>query len=124
MTRNDKIVAAIETLREEEGASLTILCDNPDFFATHNAIECNSDWTGYNDERFTGNTLLDCLEAAVAKKHFRMRHPDTVPPQGRDVLGELMKASKDLLEEYANSPTPSNLMLLRHIERLSGLVGR
>lgn len=45
-------------LRSEEGASVTLLSDNPDFNGQpNNAIECCGDWTDWQERRFTGETL-------------------------------------------------------------------
>ena len=61
-----KIVQAINTLREYEGDAVTIMSDNPDFNEQPNcAVECNGSWTEYEYRRFTGDTLLKALEAAV-----------------------------------------------------------
>ncbi len=55
----------IDKLRESEGASVTILCDNPDFNGQPNcAIEVYAEWTGWRCERFTGDTVFACLVAA------------------------------------------------------------
>ena len=54
-----------EALRASEGSSVTLVCDNPDFNGQpNNAVDCNGDWTGWNDQRFTGDTILDALVAA------------------------------------------------------------
>lgn len=61
---------AIEVLREREANSVTILCDNPEG-NPNNAIECNGDWTYYEDRRFIGDTIYACLKAAVhAYEHW------------------------------------------------------
>ena len=61
----DPRLALIEALRADEGSSVTILCDNPDFNGQPNcAIEVNGDWTDWKDRRFTGDTVLDCLQKA------------------------------------------------------------
>lgn len=53
--------AFIDVLREDEGDSVTILCENPD---GPNAVECNGHWTNWEDKRFEGETVLDALAAA------------------------------------------------------------
>lgn len=57
----------IERLREAEGNSVTLICDNHDFNGQPNAaVICNGDWTLWTDRRFTGDTVLQALEAAHA----------------------------------------------------------
>lgn len=64
-TVDEQIVDAINYLRGGEGDSVTILCDNPDFDGQPNcAIECNGDWTRWEDKRFTGGTILVALQCA------------------------------------------------------------
>lgn len=59
----------IEQLRAPEGAEVALFCDNPDFnMAPNCAIEITDDWTGWDPQRFTGDTLLDCLRAAAAAR--------------------------------------------------------
>lgn len=65
------IVAAIDELRREEGASVEILCDNPDFNGQpNNAVVCIADWTRYQEHRSSGHTLRGALENAVAHKRM------------------------------------------------------
>ncbi len=65
---------AIAVLRQDEGSSVTILCDNPDG-PPNNAIECCGDWTGWKDTRFEGATLLECLTKAVESYQDPRRCP-------------------------------------------------
>lgn len=70
------ILEAIDELRKEEGAAVTILCDNPDFNGLpNNAIEVSAEWTISPSillqERFTGNTLIEALNNAVKAKKER-----------------------------------------------------
>jgi hypothetical protein len=61
----------IDLLRAEEGDSVTILCDNPDFNGQPNcAVICNGDWTGWNDRRFAADTVLDALAMAMTEKRL------------------------------------------------------
>jgi hypothetical protein len=61
----DPRLALIEALRADEGSSVVLLCDNPDFNGMpNNAIEVNGAWTDWKDVRFMGDTILDCLEQA------------------------------------------------------------
>jgi hypothetical protein len=62
----------IDKLRAEEGDSVTIGCDNPDFNGQPNChVTCCGGWTGWEDERFTGDTVLECLRAAAADMYLR-----------------------------------------------------
>ncbi|WP_027578417.1 hypothetical protein [Bradyrhizobium sp. Ai1a-2] len=55
----------IEALRAEEGHSVTLVCDNPDFnLGPNNAIEACGDYTGWVDRRFEGETLAAALLSA------------------------------------------------------------
>ena len=66
---SSEVLVAINKLRAEEGNSVSIMCDNPDFNGQpNNAVECCGDWTDWDDRRFTGDTLLAALQAAVAAK--------------------------------------------------------
>lgn len=62
-------MAAINTLRMNEGNSVTLICDNPDFGGPNNAIECSGDWTNWQTKRFTGDRLLTSLQSAL-KAYF------------------------------------------------------
>ncbi len=60
------IARAINVLRKNEGSSVLILCDNPDFNdGPNNAIEVSDDWTNWKPRRFNGNTLRGALEVAI-----------------------------------------------------------
>ena len=59
----------VTALRSKEGDSLTLLSDNADFNGQpNNAIECNGDWTGWEDRRFTGETLHASVQAAYVAR--------------------------------------------------------
>jgi hypothetical protein len=60
----------INILRNEEGSSVTILCENPEGGGDEplNVIEVCDDWTGWNPRRFGGNTLREALETACRMK--------------------------------------------------------
>lgn len=65
------IVLAIEELRREEGAGVTINCQNPDGNGPDNeAVEVASDWTNWQTRRFEGSTLRLALENAVHEKRL------------------------------------------------------
>ncbi len=55
---------AIDELREDEGSTIEIVCDNPDG-PPNNAIICSGDWTEYQDRRFSGETLDAVVAAAL-----------------------------------------------------------
>jgi hypothetical protein len=59
----------IEQLREPEGHSVTLVCDNPDFNGQPNAkvLVCG-DWTGWEERTFTGETVLAALKAALDER--------------------------------------------------------
>lgn len=58
----------IEILRVGEGASVTLLCDNPGFDGPNNAVEVADDWTDWQPMRFTGETLTHALRSAVGRE--------------------------------------------------------
>jgi len=61
--------ALIEALRADEGSSILICCDNPDFSGQPNAkVFVNAEWTGWDDREFTGDTVLDALSNAAFEK--------------------------------------------------------
>lgn len=57
----------IHELREPEGAIVSICCPNPDG-PPNEAVIVVDDWTGWVEERFTGETLFDALAVAVAAR--------------------------------------------------------
>lgn len=63
-----KCMIAINDLRATEGASVTILCDNPEYSGAACAIEVCDDWTDYVNRRFEGDTVLVALTEALARK--------------------------------------------------------
>jgi hypothetical protein len=64
-----KICNAIAELTNDEGSTVTILCENPEFSGPSRMVECCGDWTNYTDERFRGESLIECLELAVKTKN-------------------------------------------------------
>jgi len=58
----------IDELRKNEGAAVTILCDNPEG-PPNVAIEVCDEWTGWKGRRFEGERLIDCLNDAVRAKN-------------------------------------------------------
>lgn len=62
-----EILALINALRADEGASVEILCDNPDFNGQPDrAIVVVGDWTDYQAKRFGADSLVECLRDAQA----------------------------------------------------------
>ena len=67
-----RIVKAIEFLRLEEGDGVTIYCDNPDFNGQpNNSVDCCCEFTDWLPMTFSGNTLVEALEAAVLFKRSK-----------------------------------------------------
>lgn len=63
-----RICNAIGELTSGEGSILTLVGANPDFNGPEQIIECSGDWNNFEDERFEGDSLVDCLELAVSEK--------------------------------------------------------
>lgn len=61
------IANAIDVLREDEGSTITFVCDNPDFNGRPNAkVICCGAWTGWAEREFTGASAYEALRRAVA----------------------------------------------------------
>lgn len=59
----------VNLLREAEGDSVTLICDNPDFNGQPNAkVICNGWWTDWQDREFADDTVLGALRAAITQK--------------------------------------------------------
>jgi hypothetical protein len=55
----------IESLRMNEGDSVQFVSDNADFNGQPNClVVCCGQWTGWTDQRFAADTMLECLRAA------------------------------------------------------------
>lgn len=89
------VMDRINSLRENEGASVTIMCDNPDG-PPNNAIEVCDDWTGWELRRFDGESLIRCLVMAEDAKMKAKTNTEDIAPkpktQGRVVA--------DLIAQY------------------------
>lgn len=72
----------IEELREHEGDSVNVICDNPDG-PPNSAIECNGGWTGWSTKTFNGENVLECLRSAAKAK--RAVGDDVPEPGSMDV---------------------------------------
>jgi hypothetical protein len=64
------VMLSIEKLREHEGDSVTLLCDNPEG-PPNNAIVLCGAWSDWKDMRVEGETLLGALQEAVKNKAER-----------------------------------------------------
>lgn len=77
LSKAAEIVRLIDELRADEGDSVEILCDNPDFNGQPNcAVVCCGDWTGWLHKRFAADTLLDTLSMAATER--KLPSPRTV----------------------------------------------
>jgi hypothetical protein len=129
--REVEIVRLINILRADEGDSVTLFCDNPDFnMGPNSAVECNGHWTDWWDVRFEADTFLDALsEAFIAYNNFkatgvaasnkrrmaRIKKPDptplettgvTSPVRGRETIHqEIYKTLYRALEKTGLSET-------------------
>jgi hypothetical protein len=63
----------INELREEEGSSVTLVCDNADFNGKPNClIQVIDEWTDWSEKDFTGDTLMESLvNARSAKQRWK-----------------------------------------------------
>jgi hypothetical protein len=68
-------LAIIERLVETEGASVTILCENPEGSGPDNhAVLVSDDWTDWHEKRFEGRTRYEALcKAEDARIAHRLR---------------------------------------------------
>ena len=62
-----EIIGDIEAMRQIEGNSVTINCDNPeaDRIEKHSAVDVCGDFTSYRAERFYGKTWTEALHRAA-----------------------------------------------------------
>lgn len=124
-TANSERFAAIcilERLVEDEGASLTFFCENPEGSGPDNhAVEVNDDWTGYADRRFCGRTRFDALcQAEDARLHHRARVKaiDDLRQKLREAERELMlsRNSMDSSSLYGRGRTDAAQAEIRRIK--------
>lgn len=71
-----RILRAIDLLRADEGASVTICCDNPELGGPNCQIQVCDGWTGWKDRSFTGETVLGCLHRAIVERDQRTGRND------------------------------------------------
>lgn len=102
----EHVLQMIDHLRSEEASSVLIQNDNPDFGGPNCLIECNAPWTGFNDEQFTGATVIEALVAAVKTKEGRELAPETIPPLVEDPTNDALNQIRDLLQIMLHSCTP------------------
>lgn len=62
------IVDPIGRLRREDGDSVSIAWDNPDFDGPNNMVTCFGNWCGFDGRSFHGNSLAHALDRAVAAR--------------------------------------------------------
>lgn len=68
------IVDPLNEIRQDEGTTVSIICDNPDFGSGPDAqISVNADWTNWKDEHFPGKSLAECLKYAATVRKSRSR---------------------------------------------------
>lgn len=80
------LLATINYLRADEGDTVTLVCDNPDFNGQpNNAVDCNGSWTDWNDKRFTGDSLFTALNAAALAKAVATKTPAPLRPDSKGV---------------------------------------
>jgi hypothetical protein len=80
------IVALLESLRFNEGASVMFHSDNPEPEDVDHqaAIEVSDDWTDWKWRRFDGQSVADCLKRAVkAKQQHGQAATDAADLSGR-----------------------------------------
>lgn len=74
LTHAESILSLLNELREGEGDTVTLMCDNPDFNGLPDrAVECCGHWTDWHTERFQADTLHECLWLAVKAKRASCR---------------------------------------------------
>ncbi len=83
MSKAEEILQLIDELRADEGASVLILCQNPDFNGQKNeAVICQAGFTKWAEERFDGDTLVEALRAAAKAQSTRPPHSHVSNPLG------------------------------------------
>lgn len=74
-SRAESFSQILNAMRAEEGDSITLLSDNPDFNGQPNsAVECCGAWTDWQDHRFTGDTLHAAVLAAYGARSLLSSH--------------------------------------------------
>ena len=77
------MIGFIDELRKEEGHTVLIASDNPDFGGAGCCVEVTGDYTDWKPKRYEGENLLHALENAVAdKQNHRITTGDTANERG------------------------------------------
>jgi hypothetical protein len=65
----------LQALRSEPGSSVEILCDNDDYGShLRNSVICCGAWTGFEAQRYEGDSLLGCLRLAEFDRQRKRVH--------------------------------------------------
>lgn len=102
---NADIMGLIRKLCSDEPSSVTIHHDNPDD-GPKCLVECNAAWTGYNDERFTGDSLYSALYEASKVRDLRTTGEAATPELREEPLDRVLNKVRDLLQIMLHSSTP------------------
>lgn len=115
VSRAEELLQAMADLRSEEGDSVTLCADNAEFDGPAARVVCNGAWTGWNDEDFTGDSLIDAMHAAV--KIRETRTPENYPAH-REIVGPQMLPFK----RFGKVFEPEKLLwcLVKNAMRLAG----
>jgi hypothetical protein len=103
VARADELLEAINELRKDEGDSVTLVADNAEFGGPAAKVVCNGAWTGWNDEDFTGDSMIDALHAAM--KIRETRTPDNYP-----VHREVVPASMGKFQRFGQVFDVKNIL--------------
>jgi hypothetical protein len=60
----------VQLITQDEASAVTINNPNPDFGGSAYAIDVNGEWTGYEDRRYEGDSILECLDAANRERVY------------------------------------------------------
>ena len=64
-----ELVALLDSLRLDEGSTVTLHGNNSDFNGMPNClVECSGEWTGWVDRRYRADTIVECLRKAKAER--------------------------------------------------------
>lgn len=63
-----RVWTAIEQLRHDEGNSIEIFCDNPEYTGPNSGVVWVSAETGWEPTSFDGDSVIDALEKALQYK--------------------------------------------------------
>lgn len=77
--RLTEFIANIDMLRSDEGDTVLIPCDNPEFDGPDCFVECHGSWTNWQPRRFTGKSLFAAIDAAAEARSRPKANPLTRP---------------------------------------------